>query len=330
MDFDSLFRTKIEGMLIQASWVHDAQTLLGLEGVSQIWGDKAAWYIWLRDSPGPYCLAFEEGEFSQSDGVEVAEGRFMIKCYPYANHPSFKGFSLEEKALITGGDFDQTNTPRFEVAADIPESLFGVGSLSFLSASNDLFTAVSFDSLERLTIIARPSRREAREDAAPSSGDALVRDVPGWEIGFPLFRCLVGLMAFSMRRFPSFLGVSASPGFEYILLGDGGAELKEADTNPQRSVFTGFDGGAESKACLERCWRSRFTSANGSAFCGNPSDAEAVTKCSLPCDPSLLIKTWKALSRLELRSDITSTCGCGSHKHHPSPCLFSRLSDKIH
>jgi hypothetical protein len=267
----------------------------------------------MRNSPGPYCLAFEEGAFFESDGVMVAEGRFIIKCYPRANHPSFEGFSSEEKALITGGAFDQTNTPRFEVAADMPESLFGVGSLYFLSASNDLFTGIGFDSLERLTISARPSPRQAQHETVPSNRDALVRDVPGWEIGFPLFSCLVGLTAFCSRRFPSFLGVSESPGFEYILIGDSTVEVREAETILQRSVFTGFAGGDEFNPYLERCWRSRYGSEHRFTSWGNPAEAEAVTKFSLPYDPCLLVKTWQALSRLEFRSDITSTCGCSSH-----------------
>ena len=53
---ESFFQNKINGMLVTTSWVDDLKNLLGMEAVSQIWGDVPAWYMWLSDAQGVYQL----------------------------------------------------------------------------------------------------------------------------------------------------------------------------------------------------------------------------------------------------------------------------------
>jgi hypothetical protein len=52
MDLDSFFRNKVESLLITASWVEQVQQMLDLKGVSQVWGDRPEWYVWVEDAPG--------------------------------------------------------------------------------------------------------------------------------------------------------------------------------------------------------------------------------------------------------------------------------------
>ena len=46
-------------MLVTTSWVDDVKTVTGLEAVSQVWGEKPAWYFWISGTPGVYALQLE-------------------------------------------------------------------------------------------------------------------------------------------------------------------------------------------------------------------------------------------------------------------------------
>ena len=40
---ESFFQDKVNSMLVTTSWVDDLKDLLGMEAVSQIWGDAPPW-----------------------------------------------------------------------------------------------------------------------------------------------------------------------------------------------------------------------------------------------------------------------------------------------
>jgi hypothetical protein len=53
---ESFFQNKVNSMLVTTSWVDDLKDLLGMEAVSQIWGEVPAWYMWFSDAQGAYRL----------------------------------------------------------------------------------------------------------------------------------------------------------------------------------------------------------------------------------------------------------------------------------
>ena len=51
---ESVFRAKIENLLLHASWTDELREVIGLKGASQIWSGNPAWY--LLGERSPLCL----------------------------------------------------------------------------------------------------------------------------------------------------------------------------------------------------------------------------------------------------------------------------------
>lgn len=180
----------------------------GLARASEVWGgdeplDRAAWYVWLSNSPGAYKLELEEGEVLPSGHWRA---RFTIRYYPSPEEPGFGGFSAEERAVVHEGLLDATGTPRIEVASQIPGNLFVVGSVEWVSDSGAEATVIGLSALDRLV---------ARDE----KGVAL-RDVLGWRLGAALLTTLAGLHAKIERRTVRRILLTRQPGFEFVLAGN--------------------------------------------------------------------------------------------------------------
>ena len=63
---ESFFQNKIDSMLVTTSWVDNLKDLLGVEAVSQIWGNVPAWYVWLSDAQGVYQLQLVDAGFDEN------------------------------------------------------------------------------------------------------------------------------------------------------------------------------------------------------------------------------------------------------------------------
>ena len=187
IDFDSFFRNKVESMLITASCVEHVRHMLDLEGVSQVWGDKPEWYLWLGHAPGVYALILEDAESMVAENTTWLIGHFAVKCYPYVDSQIFSTFSSKERKALTSDLFDQTHTPRLEVRERIPENFYTVGSVSMMmdaAETSALFTVTSLD-----TIKVRDENASTGRLPFPASTDSrfIVRNVPGWQTSYPLF-----------------------------------------------------------------------------------------------------------------------------------------------
>ena len=96
-------------MLAAASWVHTVMQLLGLNGVSQVWSEKPAWYFWLADAPGVHHLELRACRTTvQESSGEAGTGLFSLKFYPYADHPALERFSGQEQHIVRSDLFDET------------------------------------------------------------------------------------------------------------------------------------------------------------------------------------------------------------------------------
>lgn len=311
-DFDSFFRNRIEGLLIRASWAAALRTMLGLEGVSQIWTGNAAWYLWLHGAPGVYALVFSEGDAFTFASRRLCEGQFALKCYPYPDHPGFEGFSAEERRLIQSQDFDATHTPQFEVAADIPESLFVVGSLSLICDPEENLALLTYQSLDNLRI--NPGARMPADFNAKHEGGAAnrpLRDVAGWSLGSPLFDCLVGLYAYSRSAPPDFIGISRSQGFEYTVFADGRFESHPSRRTTQTSLTIGFHSANQDTGQIEGLWRSRLDEDETVLAAEKlPVSVEEAAAVHWP-NPIVLNSRWWEIAGADFKSELASTCGCG-------------------
>jgi len=307
IDFDSFFRNRIESMMIRASWVAAVQSILGLKGVSQVWNGRAEWTFWLHGSPGVYALAFSEGDHFEWMGNRLCDGRFILKCYPYPGHPAFAGFSPEERSLVQSGRFDSTNTPRFEAAAEIPDALFTIGGISLLLDPEDALALLTFESLDALRTTACGTL-----SAGTGAGD-VIREVPGWQMGYPFFDCIVGLSSYYRREAPVFLGATRLAGFEQALAPDGSLACRHSEGIFHRRLTLGFQKERRDADRIEALWRGRLEEGEEVEETLNlPFSIEEVPASHLS-DTAAPNPRWWNVAYSEFRSDLTSTCGCGDH-----------------
>ena len=317
IDFDSFFRNRIESLLIRASWVKAVRSMLGLEGASQVWSDRAAWYLWLLGASGVYNLAFSEGEVVSSNDHPFYEGRFALKCYPYPNHPSFAGFSPEERWLIKSDRFDATHTPRFEAAAEIPDSLFIVGSISLLFDVEETLSLLTYQSLDFLRINQSNGVSDVSGANLTPGAERLVRNVAGWTIGYPLFDCLVGLYAYFTRQPPVFFGATRCQGFEYSVLADCSAVCQPSQRTTQTGLTIGFNPFNGDADRIEGLWKSRLEADEKIQTAWKlPASIHDAVRLDLP-DNLTLNPLWWEIAGSDFKSEQTSICGCAeSHCHH--------------
>jgi hypothetical protein len=317
IDFDSFFRNRIEGLLIRASWLGALRSLLGLDSVSQVWGGNAAWYLWIQGAPGPYHLAFSEGDVVEANGHRLFEGRFAVKCYPYPDHPNFNGFSSEERQLIRSDLFDATHTPRFEAIAKIPGSLFTVGSICLLCDEEASFVLLTYQSLDALRISQSDTLSGFSKTDSGTGAARLVRNVAGWEIGYPLFDCLVGLYAHSTGYPPAFIGATSCQGFEHTVFADGRAVCRTSRKSTQTTLTIAFHPSNDNNGRIKNLWKEGLEPGEKIQIAQRlPDTIDSTLGTNLPNNIALN-PLWWTIADLEFKSELTSTCGCGqSHCHH--------------
>ena len=90
IDLELFFRTKVENMLVTASWVEAVRQTLGLTAVSQVWSERPSWYFWISGAAGVYHLQME-GASGEGD---LVIGSFSVKCYPFPHQGQCPGLSL--------------------------------------------------------------------------------------------------------------------------------------------------------------------------------------------------------------------------------------------
>jgi len=307
-------------MLVTTSWFEKVKGLIGLEGVSQVWGDKSAWYFWISKAPGVYYLQLEEvfDEYWEND--DLAGGIFTIKCYPYAHENVFQSFSFEERSFIQSDFFDHTHTPLFEQKEKIPETLFNVATLELAMDSQDnlaLFTFEGLDSMcisyDRETLQTYPEIKKEKKYRAGEKG----RDVPGYELGYLLFDRLLSLYSFYSKIKPARVLLTRSPGFEYIY--DSNNRFQCVDTDEVRidTLHVLFAQNGDSKMLkgdmliTERLNESKHEVVFDQQFqCGHLHHNQNLSVLTIP-----LNNQWWSLAEADYKSELTSSCGC-THDHH--------------
>jgi hypothetical protein len=314
IDKESFFRTKIDNMLVKASWVDALKAMTGLDGVSQVWSHKPEWYIWIQGAPGVYGLSLEETDTIRASGKSFHAGRFAMKCYPYRHHPCFMTFSPEERRALSGDLFDPTHTPRLEDRDRIPSALFTVGSLTLLMDADETGALFTFDILDALRI-SQTHHGEVNKtgDGRDASDGRVVRNVPGFRIGYPLFDRLVSLYAFYGRRRPQFIGVTRSPGFEHRMDAAGNTICRQsADTRhwAVSLLISSLD------PLVDTLWRDRLEGEEEVVFFRRrPRSTDPGLKADIGIDIAFNPLWWE-LAETDLKSELGSTCGCGAHGHH--------------
>jgi hypothetical protein len=302
-------------MLITASWVEQVQKMLGLDGVSQVWGERPEWYIWIHGAPGAYALAFEEGVTCEEKNQPLNLGQFAVKCYPYVDAGVFDTFAPQECKMVTSDLFDHTHTPRLEARHRLPEAFFAVGSLAFKVNAAGTVAMLTYDSIDFLkwsTLTAKTGKRNSPNDSLDKN---VIRNIPAWQVGYPLFDRLISLYAFYSKQTPAFIGVTQSPGFECMLDNDQIPESRVCDQTRQYSASVLFFNAAGSEQLIEDHWRAHLDREENIIF----ERAYFHPACNCLAQdgpPQVAINSlWWDLARADLKSELATTCGCGDHEH---------------
>jgi hypothetical protein len=310
-DFDSFFRNEIESVLIKSSWVNAVQEKLSLEAVSQVWGERPEWYFWIGGAPGVYSLALADAELVEESPHQATLGRFTLKCYPYPQGEAVKGFSSEEKAAVNSHLFDSTHTPLFEARERIQAHWFTVGSVSILLDAACQATLLTYDSLERIVTSHMPLPANSVDNTQTD-----IRNIAGWEIGYPLFDCLVGLYSFYISDAPCFAGATRSPGFKYVLAGDASMECRPSRSNRHQAFSVLFLGSKTGNGQAEAFWRRRLDPEERVAYSGTFSQAVKSALAVPEMPPATVNPLWWDLPHGGYKSELTSTCGCADNNHN--------------
>ena len=313
MDFDSFFRTKAESMLITVSWVEQVQQMLGLNGVSQVWGDRPEWYVWIDGAPGVYALVFEQGEAIQADNQTQYVGRFAVKCYPYVSADVFEAFSPREREMVVSDLFDHTHTPRLEARQEIPGAFFAIGSISLAVDAAESVALLTFDSLDFLRWSALSAETGAANHLFEKSH---IRNIPGWQIGYPLFDRLVSLHAFYSKQPPAFIGATRSPGFETIIEPHQAPVSRVCTDIRQWSTSVLFANSGDTNAWVDTLWRAQLDQEERIIFEHACSQCACHPIAEDAKPPVALNSLWWDLAHADLKSELASICGCEDHDHH--------------
>lgn len=281
-------------MLLRASWFSKAMHQVGITGISQVWTDWPEWYLWLAGKSGPFNLVLDQNEEQIIGDQSYIVGYFSVKCFPDKRSAIYSGFSSAEKEMLGSPLFDRTGVPVFETKSQIPGSFFVVGTLVVFAQPAEGTTVWSFDSLDSMRLLQK-------------NPDRLLRNVAGWEIGYPLLDILVCLDAFYRGEAPCWFRMTKAPGFEHIQKNGKIASARPSSSNQLMSASILFQGPGMSNPvqCLpppepdEQILVDTFL------------DAEALGSGILP--DSRINPLWGYLAKTDMPSGLASTCGCGDN-----------------
>ena len=300
-------------MLIVSSWSERFRSDIGFTGVSQIWGDRLAWYFWLADSSGVYQLEMMNTEEDMDIRGDRCTAVFQVKCYPYQESPEFQSFSFLERKLVQSNLFDDTNTPAFEHQGDIPPDLFTVATVEITMDLEGNATIISFESMDYLrTRFAQETHQTFPMISIGRTFDnqEVDRDVPGLQMGYPLFDCLMCLHANTFKQPPLEIRCSKSPGYEAIIKGGDVHARETSDIKGFKlsmfSAATGLGSCPEGNFIFWDSDKRREDIIYDRSFaCGGFHENKEEKKL-----PMIINRKWWSLAHKHYESELTSSCGC--------------------
>lgn len=304
-DRDAFFRNWIDTLFLKASWVDSVKQLTGITAVSQVWGERPEWYLWIEGAVGPYNLVLHHTSEIVSGRGTLQQGVFAVKCYPYRDTALFSSFTETERELIQGDRFDHTNTPCFEARAEIPLALFSIGTLTITATLEGSLAVLTFETLDALRVF----QGFDKDPEVPADGlpPHLLRNVPGWEIGYPLFDRISSLYAFSARCCPRYYRMTRAPGFEHSATAGRQIEVRPSQTSLLISASVLFSAEPDPANGTSSAWLPEIEPGEEILMeqlfsTGSKSPEE--------CQRFGVNPLWWRLATAEFECCLASTCGC--------------------
>lgn len=309
-------------MLVTASWVEEVKDALGITGVSQIWDERPAWYLWMSQFRGAYQFQLE----AAYDDPHIPAGIFSIKYYPVRGENVFPSFSAEERAVVQSPLFDRTRTPRYEDRDKIPESLFNVATVSFSTTADDTRACLSFQALTSMRVVCNAPCVQSFSSVAQTrrfTKGETDRDVPAWEVGYALFDRLVGFYTFYSKNPPARIIMTRSPGFQYVFDNDSGFQCIDAKGTHVYSLNIFFGAGHQNDEAFAGTVVAGWLEEDAQEMIFDRrygADEKPESEHPLLLDTAVN-PSWWTLARARYKSSLASSCGCEHDDHGPSCCL---------
>jgi hypothetical protein len=260
-----------------------------------------------------YHLALLETEEKKRDGEPLYHAVFAVKCYPYPHDTCFPAFSFLDQTLIQSRFFDETTTPVFEYREKIPSDLFNVAMLEITmdgEANIARFCMETLDTLRSRYAFETDQSFPMVETVRKFGVGEIDRDIPGVEIAYPLFDCLMCLYANAGKQAPIQIQCSKTPGFEFVIESGGVKATPKKAINGYRLAVV--CAAADRKdpanhAPLPIDWGEHEDDIFYKRMfpCGHFHDDEA--DANLPVS---INKKWWSLAHGQYVSELASSCGC--------------------
>jgi len=316
-DLKAHFRAVFDGMFTKISWVEDLMDQLGVQGISQVWGDDPEYYLWLTDAPGVYHIKLESGDSDRSTQDRI-RGLFSIRCYPLVGSRLMDGYSREEQRLVSSELFDHTNTPRYDCRDDIPPTFFTVGTMEIIQDIEHASTVWVVESLDRLLFKALHATDSTLVESTGGSaerGPATLRDVPGWSLSYSLFDRLVSMCAYCLGRQPCRVVLADSLGFEFHGGdGNGSGDAVPSDSIVSHTLAVAFVQPPADRGAVDSFIADLLAEQDHSVMLDTPFPHQACQDhgCENPAH-KVVNPQWWSIPFGSYRSKLTTTCGCEDH-----------------
>lgn len=265
--------------------------------------------------PGAYSLQLEKSAIDKRDNLNWHKGNFSIKYYPHPREEVYKVFSFQEQCFARSEYFDRTHTPRFEYKEKIPETLFNVATMEYLTSPDGAPVLLSLTSLDALRISWKQETVQKYsmfpEEKVFQQGE-IDRNVPGWKLGLELFDRLLSLYSFYSKVKPRRVVMTRSSGFEYVFDTEHTGQCEDSSDLNIYSLNVLFAPETKKVDCSiddmmdRRCNdESQEVLYDREFLCGHSHHAPDL----LPI-PAFLNEQWWSLAESDHKSELASTCGC--------------------
>ncbi|MBZ0154849.1 MAG: hypothetical protein K8I29_01370 [Alphaproteobacteria bacterium] len=200
IDPQNRVRERLEACFIYLSYATpDIREDIGIQGLSQVWIDTPAWYLWVKGRPGAFMIETVESGCLEEGNIVADSGLMAVRYFPSPGEEVFRDFSPGERALRKSSLFDITGTPRFEGVKRVRAGLYHIANLECLFGNRSQWMSLILDAPLLLT---QPPGEFGATPAADTT-EATERAIPAYALSLALYDTLVKMFTYFLRRTPA-------------------------------------------------------------------------------------------------------------------------------
>lgn len=201
------------------------RNFIGFAKVSQVFRHQArGWDFWLNGKQGVWELQW----VGWGEKFAWSYCRFLLRYYPHPDEPVLEDFSFGEQIMRLSHNFTDYGCPRFDSRREVDQSYYVIGKLDIFSRNKAIVAILK--SQDRW-IEYRPQGLEVEKPGGERvwvvEKGGKDRDVPGWDLSWQYFDCLVKAFCCIHKTPPSMVRLKSRSGKIWHV---DGAEVREERT----------------------------------------------------------------------------------------------------